>query len=180
MRFAPLPLAAALGAVLLGGCTNIGAPLPTDFAQEPQQKIQAVRQWQTVATSLAERLSVMMIRDNSCTPQATLCDVIYVHPAANASTFDAAFRDAFVSYLVGRGWNVAQQGPADIEIDLDSRYAKLATAPDVEVMVTASARRGDRYLARISDVYYVTSPELYAKLASTPPYDPTRLTVKGD
>jgi len=32
MRFAPLPLAAALGAVLLGGCTNPGAPLPTDFA----------------------------------------------------------------------------------------------------------------------------------------------------
>ena len=84
MRFAPLPLAAALGAVLLGGCTNPGAPLPTDFAQEPQQKIQAVRQWQTVAASLAERLSVMMIRDNSCTPQAALCDVLYVHPAANA------------------------------------------------------------------------------------------------
>jgi hypothetical protein len=90
--------------------------------------------------------------------------VLYLQRPRNPSVFEAAFHDLLVTRLLGEGFGVSndpQVGvPVQYRVQTVTHRVPGADVPASEIIVTTSVTSGDRFLARISDIYYVPSSEL--------------------
>lgn len=153
-------LSASLVALTIGlaGCTT-EIPVTTSFPRMSQLQMQGAMHWDAVAADVATRLA------DALNPDRDQRVVLYVEPEVPGSAFSRTFHELLETELLQSGFGITQnrgQGlPLTYKVQLLS-YADRGTPPmgrgsyaDNEVVITAAITSGDRYITRISDVYYV-------------------------
>ncbi|HXH04462.1 MAG TPA: hypothetical protein VNN09_14255 [Candidatus Competibacteraceae bacterium] len=153
----PSLLALAVGLV---GCSTTEVPVTTSFPRTSQNQMQAAKHWGFVANDVAARLQTALL-----SPDSKQRMVLHVEPHRNNSTFSRAFHEMLVTALLQHGFGVTEDRSQGLPLSYDIQpvaYADRGAPPagpgsygDHEVIVTTSVMSGNRYLARLSDVYYV-------------------------
>jgi len=169
-------LIASLG---LAGCAS-QVPTPVGNPPTTQPKLLAAQHWQALARDVSQRLRSALAGVEGGGPV-----VLYVEPSS-PTQFGQTFHDLMVTELMQSGfgvtrdpsatnlalsYNVTDAGEADY--DVIGPNADI-TAYDNDIVITFSVTSGDRYVARISEVFYVHEddvPEYFA----TGYYVPTRI-----
>ena len=155
----------------LVGCASQPATqtYPLSF-QAPVGTLQAGTQqtyhWDTLAADVARRLRVALEQRN--TEEVPL--VLYVVRPEFNSPFTWAFHDLLVTQLIGQGFGVTRDPTAGLPLTynvqtVSSRFSRGLDA----VVVTTSVSSGDRYLARINDIYYINNFDRELYVAQVPP-----------
>jgi hypothetical protein len=165
----------------LGGCT---AQIPM-VAQRPltsEQKLWVAQHWDEIAEQMAQRLATAL--STARAPGQPL--VLYVEcPPAN-SVFNQAFHNLLVTRLLGNGFGMTADPGAGLPVHYSAQVirhgASPATSPQEgftatsysystfgvpynELIVNVSVMTGDRFLSRISDIYYIADYDLPNYLA---------------
>lgn len=149
-------------AIVLGLAACASQPYPgVEKAQTTsQKKIVVAQHWDGVAAQVAQRLSSALASSRESGKPL----VLYLQRPSNPSVFEAAFHDLLVTRLLGEGFGIShdpQVGlPVQYQVQVVTHRVPDADVPDSEIIVTTSVMSGDRFLARISDIYYVPSSEL--------------------
>lgn len=163
-------LLAAMAVVLLAGCaTGLGsneAPRPTNFSIAQQKKIQAASHWHVAANEVAAQIRNSVNKD----------DVLFISLPAQQTQFAHAFREQLITALVSSGMRVSRNGDTralviDVDVQLvrfSPRRLQNTTAegdfaqgytPLHELIVTTSTNSVSQYMARRSDVFYITDTD---------------------
>ncbi|MEE4380285.1 MAG: hypothetical protein V2J55_22590 [Candidatus Competibacteraceae bacterium] len=164
----------------LGACTT-PAPLETGYPRTYQQKMQAAHHWEVLATDVAQRLgAALSTQDPSGGKQ-----ILNVKGAKCCTVFNWAFHDFLITHLLEQGFGVSSDPnvglPVEYQVQVVTHKDRCIRRPKVdcvtgltsEVVVTTSVMSGDRYLVRMSDVYYISDNNSDQYLAQVAP--PTRL-----
>jgi hypothetical protein len=164
----------------LGACTT-PAPLETGYPITYQQKMQAAHHWDVLAADVAQRLSTAL----STQDPAGGTQVLNVKGAKCCTIFNYAFHEFLITHLLERGFGVSTVPnvglPVEYQVQVVTHKERCISRPKAdcvtgltsEVIVNTSVTSGDRYLVRISDVYYISDNNRDQYLAQVAP--PTRL-----
>jgi hypothetical protein len=149
-------------AVVLGLAACASQPYPgVEKSQtSAQRKIIVAQHWDAVAAQVAQRLSSAL----AASTEGSKPTVLYLQRPGKPSVFEAAFHDLLVTRLLGEGFGVSHDPrlgvPVQYRVQVVTHRVPDAETPDSEIIVTTSVMSGERFLARISDIYYVPSSEL--------------------
>lgn len=169
----------ALAVSLLVGCAT-EVPIPTAYEKSYQPKIWAAHHWNVLAADVAERLNTALA---DLEPNRRL--VLYVRPAP-PTVFNNAFHELLETQLIQQGFGVTRNPvEADLDVDYSVSYAGTAdkevdsgyteiVKPDNDLVVNVSVLSGDRYLTRISEIFYVDET-ISGEFVGGPQLPPTRL-----
>jgi hypothetical protein len=155
--------------VLVLGIEGCMTQLPevAEWPPATQQKLWVAQQWDDVARQVAERLAAGL----RSVRRAGQPLVLYVEKPQSFSAFDDAFHQLLLTQLLTQGFSLT----SDPNAGLPLRYnAQLVThdvsypPPDAELIVNVSVMSGERYLSRLSEVYYVAPYDLPLYLAQGP------------
>lgn len=155
-------------AIVLGIAACASQPYPSvEKAQTNlQRKIIVAQHWDAVAAQVAQRLSSALASSR----QGDQPLVLYLQKPRNPSVFEAAFHDLLVTRLLGEGFGISQDPQVGLPVQYNAQVITHrvpdAEVPDSEVIVTTSVMSGDRFLARISDIYYVPRSEINTYVVS--------------
>jgi hypothetical protein len=132
----------------------------------------AAQHWQGIAADMANRLRVAL--GSLQTGGGPI--VLYVEPSA-PSTFSVAFHDLLVTELMQAGFGVSTVPMQDAltvqysaipagEADYDVRgFDSEVLAIDSDVVFNLAVLSGNRYVTRVSEVYYVHADDLEEYIA---------------
>ena len=158
MKTPVVSVAAAVLSVALAGCV---APIPPVeyYPVTSQHKMLVSQNWNSVADDVAQRLSDAL----GSTGAAGQPLVLYVKSPRPDSSFGNVFSQLLKTRLLEKGFGVSLDRsvglPLNYDITLVNHQIDIDDAPHTEVMVTTSVVSGNRYLTRISDVYYINDPD---------------------
>jgi hypothetical protein len=132
-----------------------------------QPKIQAAQHWDGVSDSMADRLQTALAPLGADGQPV----ILSVADTASKTPFDRAFHELLVTRLIQKGFGISRDPNVGLRMECDVQSVKhreraldgaapawdlgAGPATDSEVIVSASVMSGDRYLARISDIYYI-------------------------
>jgi hypothetical protein len=140
-------------------------PAVEEWPPTTQQKLWVAQQWDDVARQVAERLAAGL----RSVRRVGL--VLYVEKPAFTSAFDDAFHQLLLTQLLAQGFSLTSNPNAGLPLKYN---VELVThdvpypPPDTEIIVNVSVMNGDRYLSRLSDVYYIATYDLPLYLALGP------------
>ncbi len=166
---------------LLAGCAP-QVPVPTAFQKSYQPKVWAAQHWNVLAANMAARLKASVA---DLQPQNQPF-VVYVKRPHPPTVFSETFYQLLKTQLMQQGFGLATAPRrADLEADINIDYAGLAskdistaytkiTKNDKSMAVTVSLLHGDRYLTRVSDVFYIDH-SISDEYLGGPSVPPTRL-----
>lgn len=147
--YAYLLLVVLLG---LGACasqTPVAQPYPVTY----QKKMQAAQHWDMVAADVASRLRSAI----ASTDSAGRTVVLSVQKPKTNTAFNQAFHDLLITRLIEQGFSVSSSPSAGLPVTYEVQVIPNYDTPDTEVLITTSLMSGDRYLARINDIYYISN-----------------------
>lgn len=174
--------AAVLSLGLLVGCAS-EVPIPTAYERSYQPKMWAAHHWNVLAADVAERLNLSLSQLDVDRPL-----VLHVQ-RGDPTVFNYAFHELLETQLMQQGFGVTRAareadlmveydvvsgGHADFEIE--SGFSRI-TPPGDDLLVNVSVTRGNRYITRISEIFYVDSTihREFFVAPTPPPPPPTRL-----
>ena len=134
----------------------------------PQEKIWVAQHWEDAATQVGERLAsgLRSVR------QAGQPLVLYVEPPQAVSPFEEAFHPFLLTRLLAQRFGVTSDPnaglPLKYNVQLISHSNALYPIMDDELIVNVSVMNGDRYLSRLSDIYYIAPYDTAMYLAQGP------------
>jgi hypothetical protein len=150
----------------LGACA---AQVPS-VEQRPlsvERKMWLAQHWEEIADQVTQRLATVLAASHS--PEKPL--VLYVKKPQAASTFNSALHDLLITHLLGQGFGVSDDPSEGLPVAYDVQvitHNVPQPPPDTEVLITTSVLSGDRYLARVSDIYFIPNYNLAQYLAQAP------------
>ena len=156
------------------GCAN-QVPAPSTYEPSYQAKILAAHHWNLLATSVAQRLQQALAGLNG---EDKL--VMYVKHPRNATVFNNAFHELLETQLMQSGFGVTRNAAnATLAVEYNVRYGGEADfdintgfseveVPDDDIIVTVAVLNDSRYIARISEIFYVDETTSKEYLASNP------------
>lgn len=167
---------------LIAGCAS-EVPIPTAYERSYQPKMWAAHHWNVLAADVAERLNLSLSGLESDRPL-----VLHVR-RGDPTVFNSAFHELLETQLMQQGFGVTRAandadlivnygvtyaGRADFEVE--SGYSRI-TPPDNDLVVNVSVTQGNRYITRISEIFYVDSTirQEFFVAPTPPPPPPTRL-----
>lgn len=176
----------AISVLLIGLLTACAheVPIPTAYEKSYQPKTWAAHHWNVLAADVAERLAAGVA---GLTPSNQPV-VVNVHRPSPPTVFNNAFHELLETQLIQQGFGVTRNPlEADLGVEfnvtaagradkaVDSGYTEIEPI-DRDVVVNISVLRGDRYLTRISEIFYVDQ-SIGHELIYQPPerLPPTRL-----
>jgi hypothetical protein len=160
-------------------CAN-QVPAPSAYEASYQPKMMAAQHWNLLATSVAQRLQAALSGLNG---EDKL--VMHVQRSPNATVFNSAFHDMLETQLMQHGFGVTRNpGSASLRVEYDVKYAGNAdfdintgyadvTGGDDDIVVTVSVLNDGRYIARITEIFYIDEASAAEYLAANPA--PSRL-----
>lgn len=157
-------------AFVLIACASRQYPTAETTSIDSQQQILVVQHWDAVAARVAQRLANAL----STSREAGEPLVLYLQKPRSPSAFENAFHDLLITRLLGEGFGVSEDAkvglPVNYRVQVVTHRDPSQERPDSEILVTTSVMSGDRYLTRMSDIYYVLDTELdnYVVFRSTP------------
>ncbi len=177
MRTSLLSMLVVLGAV---GCSPI--PFPTVAQPTPQPQLLAAKHWKDVAVDVSTRLGSALaeVRDQNL--------VVHIQPPERRTTFSNAFAELLKTEMLQRGFGVTEN-PSEAQLQVSfaildggpAGYYAFGESPadpivndDRDIVLTVAAFNGDRFITRISDVYYIKATTVNEYLARGATPIPTR------
>lgn len=164
VRYKPLLAVLVLG---IAGCAS-QVPTVEPWAPASTYKLQVAQQWDDVARQVAERLAAglrTMRHDNQPL-------VFYVEKPPCQSGFNCVFHQLLTTQLLAQGFGVTTDPNAGLPLKYFTQSVPHSTyqPPYTEVVINVSVMSGDRYLSRISDIYYVADYDVpyFVVQATTP------------
>ena len=167
-------------------CAN-QVPAPSAYEASYQPKMLAAQHWNLLAISVAERLQAALSGLNG---EEKL--VMYVQHSPNATVFNSAFHEMLETQLMQHGFGVTRSsagaslrveydvkhgGPADY--DINTGYTSIASSDD-DIVVTVSVLNDGRYIARITEIFYVDGRSSREYLALSPAVPSRLIEVVGE
>lgn len=155
----------AISVLLIGLLTACASevPIPTAYEKSYQPKTWAAHHWNVLAADVAERLAVGLA---GLTPSDRTV-VLNVRRPSPATVFNNAFHELLETQLIQQGFGITRNPlEADLGVEfsvsdagradktVNSGYTEIEPL-DRDVVVNVSVLRGDRYLTRISEIFYV-------------------------
>lgn len=156
MKISHIPLVTLIGFGLVG-C----APMPMTgyFPTTPQNIVVSAQQWDILATTTAERLAAVLL-----TSKTKQQPVLYVSHPKESSEFLNAFNTLLMTRLLERGFGVTENPSAGVPVAAQVQVVVL----NDEIILTTSVTNGERYVTRLSDVYYIDNTKLGQYVAQVP------------
>jgi len=134
----------------------------------PQEKIWVAQHWEDAAAHVAERLGTGL----RSVRQGGQPLVLYVEKPQAISPFEQAFHQFLLTRLLAQGFGVTSDPnaglPLKYNVQLVSHSHRLYPLVDDELIVNISVMNGDRYLSRLSDIYYIAPYDTAMYLAQGP------------
>ncbi len=177
MRTSLFSMLVVLGAM---GCSPI--PFPTVAEPTPQPQLLAAKHWKDVAVDVSNRMSSALadVRDQGL--------VVHIQPPERSTMFSNAFAELLRTEMLQRGFGVtANPNEAQLMMTfavLDggpAGYYAMGTSPadpigvvDRDIVLTIAAFSGERFVTRISDVYYIKADTVGEYIARGPVPMPMR------
>jgi hypothetical protein len=158
MKISYVPLATLIGFGLLVGC-GVPMPLTGYYPTTPQNIVVSAQQWDILATTTADRLAAALL-----TPRTSQPVVLYVSHPRESSEFLRAFNTLLVTRLLDRGFVVTENPSAGVPVAAQVQVVVL----NDEIILTTSVTNGERYVTRLSDVYYIDNTKLGQYIAQVP------------
>lgn len=155
MKISYIPLVTLIGFGLVG-CT---VPIHGYYPTTPQYTVVTAQQWDILATATADRLAATLL-----TPQTNRPVVLHVSHSKDSSEFLYAFNTLLITRLLDRGFVVTENPSAGVPVAAQVQVVVL----NDEIILTTSVTNGDRYVTRLSDVYYIDRSKLSQYIAQTP------------
>jgi hypothetical protein len=143
------------------GCAN-QVPAPSTYEASYQPKMLAAHHWNLLATSVAQRLQAALAGLNG---EEKL--VMHVRRSPSSTVFNDAFHELLETQLMQHGFGVTRNpANASLAVEYDVKYGGEADfnintgyseviASDDDIIVTVSVVNDGRYIARISEIFYV-------------------------
>lgn len=163
----------------LAGCTT-EIPHPSTYSRTTQPKMLAAHHWNLLAADVAQRLATALQQADATGPSPT---VLHVARPPSPTVFDVAFHDLLVTQLMQQGFGIAIEPSEDaLLVFYDVKYGGTADidvgtalteveVPDNDIIVNVSVVSGNRYVTRISEIFYIdalTAGEYFADLGGAP------------
>jgi hypothetical protein len=160
LSYVPLIVASAVG---LGACTY---QVPSVAPREPttMYKLWVAQQWDQAAGDIAQRL----VAGLSAVYPRGQPRILYVERPANPSQFTDTFRQLLITKLMAQGFGVSDNPNEGLPVAINAELITRDTftqPPYSELVLNVSVMSGNRYLSRVSDIYYVSSYDLDNYLA---------------
>jgi hypothetical protein len=164
----------------LVGCAS-QVPVPTRYPSSTQPTLLAAQHWQGLAADMSNRLRIAL--GSLQTGEGPI--VLYVQPSPVPSTFSVVFYDLLVTELMQAGFGISRVPSADAlsveysvlpagEADFDVQGINSQIyANDSDVVFNLAVLSGNRYVTRVSEVFYVLADDLDEYVALG--YGPTRI-----
>jgi len=134
----------------------------------PQEKIWVAQHWEDAAAHVAERLATGL-RSVRRGGQPL---VLYVDSPQAVSPFEEAFHQFLLTRLLAQGFGITSEPNAGLPLKYDVQLVSHSNARypsvDDELIVNVSVMSGDRYLSRLSDIYYIAPYDTAMYLAQSP------------
>jgi hypothetical protein len=156
------------------GCAN-QVPTPSTYEPSYQAKILAAHHWNLLATSVAQRLQQALSGLNGTDKL-----VMHVKHPHSGTVFNSAFHELLETQLMQSGFGVTRS-PADatLMVEYNVKYAGEADfdintgfteieVPDDDIIITVSVTNDNRYIARISEIFYIDQATSKEYLAANP------------
>lgn len=168
-----------LSAIFALGTVGCALQVPTVEPWPPMStyKLQAAQQWDEIARQVAERLAAglrTMRRDNQPL-------VFYIEKPPCQSGFTCVFHQLLTTQLLAQGFGVTTDPNAGLPLTYSTQIVPHRTyfqPPYTEVVLNVSVLSGDRYLSRMSDIFYVANYDApHFVVQTTPPL--RRMEVVG-
>jgi hypothetical protein len=160
-------------------------PVSAMFPASAQLRLLAGQHWQIIAQNAAHALSIELRRGQRCGFGADPCRALYVAGSSYETSFSRAFVNSLVTALVQQGIYVSQTAEDALILHVDMQGVRFsrgtgalkALAPGLwtpvagneaadaspsersEIIVTLSVLDGPRYVARNTNVYYVSQAD---------------------
>ena len=176
----PLAMPVLLVGLLTACATEV--PIPTAYEKSYQPKMWAAHHWNVLAADVAERLATALT--GLAPPDQRL--VLHVRQSSAPTVFNTTFHELLSTQLMQQGFGVTRNPlEADLDVEFNVNYAGMADKPvnsgyteiepvDNDLVVNVAVLSGDRYLTRISEIFYVDQ-SLGEEFAGGPQLPPTRL-----
>lgn len=146
----------------LGAC-NAQLPLATPFSPPPQGSLLVAGHWDAAAKDVADQLYTALsgigVEDQPL--------VLHLRPAEHYTIFNQAFHDLLTTHLINRGFGVSRDPNVGLPVEYDVQTITYADQ-NPEIIVNVSIVNYGRYVTRLSDIYYVSDPNIYQYLARVP------------
>lgn len=157
MKISYVPLVALIGLGLVG----CGVPMPITgyYPTTPQNLVVSAQQWDILATTTADRLAASLL-----TPKPPQPVVLYVNRPNVSSEFLTAFNTLLITRLMDRGFVVTESPAAGVPVAAQVQVVVL----NDELILTTSVTNGERYVTRLSDIYYIDKTRLSQYIAQVP------------
>ena len=134
----------------------------------PQEKIWVAQHWEDAAAHVADRLAAGL----RSVRQGGQPLVLHVDPPQAASPFEEAFHQFLLTRLLAQGFGITSDPnaglPLKYNVQLISHSNARYPSTDDELIVNVSVMNGDRYLSRLSDIYYIAPYNTALYLAQGP------------
>ena len=144
----------------------------------PQEKILVAQHWEDAANHVAERLAAGL----RSVRQGGQPLVLYVDQPQAVSPFEEAFHQFLLTRLLAQGFGLTRDPnaglPLKYNVQLINHSNALFPVVDDELIVNVSVLNGDRYLSRLSDIYYI-APYATAMYLAQAPVVTRRMEVVG-
>ena len=162
-------LCTPLIAVLVLGTEGCMTQFPAveEWPPTTQQKLWVAQQWDDVTRQVAERLAAGL----RSVRRAGQPLVFYVEKPQSFSVFNDAFYQLLTTQLLAQGFSLTSDPNAGLPLKYNVQLVKHEVSyppPDTEIIVNVSVLSGDRYLSRLSEVYYIATYDLPFYLAQGP------------
>ena len=156
MKISYVPLVTLIGFGLVG-C----APMPMTgyYPTTPQNIVVSAQQWDILATTTADRLAAALLA-----PETNQPVVLYVNRPKVSSEFISAFNTLLVTRLMDRGFVVTDNPSTGVPVAAQVQVVVL----NDEIILTTSVTNGERYVTRLSDIYYIDNTRLGQYMAQAP------------
>ncbi|MFO1352368.1 MAG: hypothetical protein U1F68_17515 [Gammaproteobacteria bacterium] len=178
-------LTATLVVVSIGliGCAP-PVPSPIVYDKSNQYKMLAAHHWDVFAKDVATRLATALKDGN---PSKSV--VLYVEKPSTGTVFNNTFYELLTTQLMQQGFGItrsAEATPLHVtytttfagKVDVDVQNAPVdVVAADDDVVVTVSVTNGDRFVTRISEVFYIDYFARQEYIASTGSRAPNHLRL---
>ncbi|MFO1428740.1 MAG: hypothetical protein U1F76_01145 [Candidatus Competibacteraceae bacterium] len=134
----------------------------------PQEKIWVVQHWEDAANRVAESLAAGL----RSVRQRGQPLVLHVDQPQAVSPFEEAFHQFLLTRLLAQGFGLTSDPNAGLPLKYNvqsiSHSNALYPVVDDELIVNVSVMNGDRYLSRLSEIYYIAPYDTAMYLAQGP------------
>ena len=159
----------------LTGCAS-QIPLPSIYESSYQPKMLAAHHWNLLAGDVATRLETALADVGSSGTK-----VLFVDRPSKGTVFNASFHELLETQLMQQGFGVTRspenadliieygaQYAGDADINVDTGYTEV-DAVDDDIIITVAVLNGNRYVTRISEIFYVDQTSHGEYIAAKPP-----------